>query len=147
MATTFRFRLEHLLGIRRQKEDLLQRDLAAAQRAVAERHQSIGFLLAQQEQAKVDVRAAQDRAIDMGRLKLADEYLSALGRLVRREQETLHDLVKIELERRQELVEARKAVRVLERFRERQVRRQLRELDLEERKFLDDVGQNLAKGA
>jgi flagellar export protein FliJ len=147
MATTFRFRLDHLLGIRRQKEDLVQRDLALAQEAVAERHKSIAFLVAQQEQAKTEVRAAQDRVIDMGRLKLADEYLSALAGLLRREQETLHDLVKVELGRRQELVEARKAVRVLERFRERQLHRKRREVDLEERKFLDDVGQNLAKGA
>jgi flagellar export protein FliJ len=147
MATTFRFRLDHLLGIRRQKEDLVQRDLALAQEAVAERHKSIAFLVAQQEQAKTEVRAAQERVIDMGRLKLADEYLSALAGLLRREQETLHDLVKVELGRRQELVEARKAVRVLERFRERQLHRKRREVDLEERKFLDDVGQNLAKGA
>jgi len=147
MATTFRFRLDHLLGIRRQKEDLVQRDLALAQEAVAVRHKSIAFLVARQEQAKTEVRAAQDRVIDMGRLKLADEYLSALAGLLRREQETLHDLVKVELGRRQELVEARKAVRVLERFRERQLHRKRREVDLEERKFLDDVGQNLAKGA
>lgn len=147
MATTFRFRLDHLLGIRRQKEELAQRDLAVAQLAVAERHKSINFLLGQQEQAKADLRAAQEGAVEMGRLKLADEYVSSLARLVRREQETLHDLVKVELDRRREVVEARKAVRVLERFRERQLARKRAELNLEERKFLDDVGQNLAKGA
>lgn len=147
MATPFRFRLDHLLGIRRQKEELAQRDLAAAQLAVAERQKSIHFLLGQQEQAKTDLRAAQGGAVEIGRLKLADDYLSGLDRLLRREQESLHDLVKVELDRRRELIEARKAVRVLERFRERQQYRRRQELNLEERKFLDDVGQNIAKGA
>lgn len=147
MATTFRFRLDHLLGIRRQKEELAQRDLATAQLAVAERQKSISFLLGQQEQAKADLRAAQSGAVEMGRLRLADDYLSGLDRLLRREQESLQELVKVELDRRRELIEARKAVRVLERFRERQLFRRRQELNLEERKFLDDVGQNIAKGA
>jgi flagellar export protein FliJ len=83
----------------------------------------------------------------VGRLKLADEYLASLGRLLRREQDSMHDLVRVEAERRRQLVEARKGVLVLERFRETKLRAYRREADLEERKFLDEVGQNLAKGA
>jgi len=147
MAKAFQFRLEQLLGIRRQKEELAQRDLAVAQQAVAARNQSILFLMDQEEQAKNDLRAQQERGIDVGRLRLSDDYLVSLGRLLRREQETLHDLVRTEIERRQQLIEARKAVKVLERFRETKLRRHRQEATLEERKFLDEIGQNLAKGA
>jgi flagellar FliJ protein len=147
MAKAFQFRLEQLLGIRRQREELAQRELAVAQQAVAARNQSILILMDQEEQAKNDLRAQQERGIDVGRLKLSDEYLLSLGRLLRREQETLHDLVRTEIERRQQLVEARKAVKVLERFRETKLRRHRQEAGLEERKFLDEIGQNLAKGA
>ncbi|HLY09710.1 MAG TPA: hypothetical protein VKW04_10440 [Planctomycetota bacterium] len=147
MTKAFQFRLEQLLGIRRQKVELAQRDLAAAQEAVAARNRSILFLMAQEDQAKNDLRAQQERAVDVGRLRLADEYRDSLGRLLRREQETRHDLVRVEGERRQELIEARKGVKVLERFRESQLRRHLQDADREERKFLDEVGQNLAKGA
>ncbi len=147
MAKAFQFRLEQLLGIRRQKEELAQRELAVAQQAVLARNQSILFLMDQEEEAKNEVRAQQERGIDVGRLKLSDDYLVSLGRLLRREQETLHDLVRTEIERRQQLIEARKAVKVLERFRETKLRRHRHEANLEERKFLDEIGQNMAKGA
>lgn len=147
MAKAFQFRLEQLLGIRRQKEELAQRELAVAQQAVAVRNQSILFLMDQEEQAKNDLRTQQERGIDVGRLKLSDDYLVSLGRLLRREQETLHDLVRTEIERRQQLIEARKGVKVLERFRETKLRRHRQEANLEERKFLDEIGQNIAKGA
>ena len=147
MAKAFQFRLEQLLGIRRQKEELAQRELSVAQQAVAARNQSILFLMDQEEQAKNDLRAQQARGIDVGRLKLSDDYLVSLNRLLRREQETLHDLVRTEIERRQQLIEARKGVKVLERFRETKLRRHRQETSLEERKFLDEIGQNIAKGA
>lgn len=147
MAKAFQFRLEQLLGIRRQKEELAQRDLAAAQAAVAARNQSILFLMDQEEAAKNELREQQAHGLDMGRLRLADDYLMSLGRLLRREQESLHDLIRTEIERRRQLTEARKAVKVLERFRETKLRRYRQEAGLEERKFLDEIGQNLAKGA
>jgi|SRR5579859_3694647 len=147
MAKAFQFRLEQLLGIRRQREALAQRDLAAAQQAVAARNQSLLFLMDQEEQARNELRAQQERGIDVGRLRLADDYLVSLGRLLRREQETLHDLVRTEIERRQQLIEARKGVKVLERFRQTKLRRHDQDANLEERKFLDEIGQNLAKGA
>ncbi len=43
--------------------------------------------------------------------------------------------------------EAHQGVRVLERFRERKVKLHRVELDREERKVLDEIGRNLAKGA
>jgi flagellar FliJ protein len=147
VAKAFQFRLEQLLGIRRQKEELAQRDLAAAQQAVAARNASILFLMDQEEQAKNELRAQQECGIDVGRLKLADDYLVSLSRLLRREQETLHDLVRTEIERRQQLIEARKGVKVLERFRQTKLRRHHQEASLEERKVLDEIGQNIAKGA
>src|SRR5579862_5431138 len=147
MAKAFHFRLEQLLGIRRQREELAMRDLAAAQEAVSARNRSIVFLMDQEEQAKKDLWALHERTVDVGRLRLADEYLVSLAKLLRREQDSLQDLVTVEMERRRQLVEARKDVRVLERFREAELRRFRRSADLEERKFLDEVAQNLAKGA
>jgi flagellar FliJ protein len=147
MSKAFHFRLEQLLGIRRQREELAVRELAAAQEAVAARNRSILFLMDQEEQAKKDLMAQHERAVDVGRLRLADEYLVSLAKLLRREQESLQDLIRVEMERRRQLVEARKDVRVLERFRESELRRFRRASDLEERKFLDEIGQNFAKGA
>ena len=114
---------------------------------MAARNQSILFLMDQEEQAKNELRAQQERGIDVGRLKLSDDYLVSLSRLLRREQETLQDLVRTEIERGHQLIEARKGVKVLERFRETKLRHHRQEANLEERKFLDEIGQNFAKGA
>src|SRR5262245_50249518 len=100
MAKAFQFRLEQLLGIRRQKVELAQRDLAAAQEAVATRNKSILFLMDQEEKGKNDLRDLQAGCPDMGRLKLAVEYLVSLGGLLRREQESLNDLIRVEMGRR-----------------------------------------------
>jgi flagellar FliJ protein len=147
MAKAFEFRLEKLLDLRRLKEDAARRGFAAAQQAVVDRNRMILALMNQADEAKGELRALQQRAIDVGRLKCAGEFLAAMERLLQREQVVLQELVKAELEKRRLLTEARKGVRVLERFRERKLRLHGQELDLEERRFLDEVGQNLAKGA
>jgi flagellar FliJ protein len=147
MAKAFEFRLEKLLDLRRLKEDAAQRDFMAARQAVVERNRMILALMNQADEARGDLRAQQQRAIDVGRLKVAHEFLVAMDRLLQREQVALQELVKTELEKRRLLTEARKGVRILERFRERKLRLHGRELDLEERRFLDEIGQSLAKGA
>jgi len=147
MAKAFEFRLQKVLELRRLEEEAAQREFAAAQQAVVERNRALLALLSAEEQGRQDLRAQQVRAIDVTRLRLAGEYLEAVGRLLDRERTALQDLVKVELEKRRRLTEALKGVRVLERFRERQLRRYRQDLDLEERKFLDEIGQNLAKGA
>jgi flagellar FliJ protein len=147
MTKAFEFRLEKLLELRRQEEETAQREFAAAQQAVVERNQSVLGLLSEEERGRQDLRALQERAIDVVRLRMTGEYLESIGRLLDRERSLLNELVKTELEKRRRLTEALKGVRVLERFRERQLRRYRQELDLEERKFLDEIGQNLAKGA
>lgn len=140
----FRFRLEQLLEVRRLKQDVAQRELAAAQAAVAERNRVILDLMNQEDDAKRDLRAMQERALDVDRLRLAGEFLVAMERLLRREYEALQTLVLAEMEKRRLLTEARKGVRVLERVREKKAQLHRKELDLEERKFLDEIGRRTA---
>ena len=60
---------------------------------------------------------------------------------MRKAYEVLHGRAQVEGERRRALTEARKGVRVLERFREKQLKLWRAGVDLEERRFLDDVAQ------
>jgi flagellar FliJ protein len=147
MSKAFEFRLEKLLELRRLEEEVAQREFAAAQAAVADRNQAILGLLNREEEGRQDLRTQQERVIDVVRLRMTGEYLELIAQLLDRERAILQDLARLELDKRRRLTEALKGVRVLERFRERQLRRYRQELDLEERKFLDEIGQNLAKGA
>lgn len=147
MAKAFVFRLEKLLEVRRLQEAAAQRALAEAHRAVDERNQIILDLMTREDEAKEERRALQQASVDVARLRLADDFLGSLERLLQREYVVLQDLVKAEMAKREELTEARKGVRVLEKFRERELRAHLQGLDVQERKTLDEIGQNLAKGA
>jgi len=147
MAKAFEFRLERLLQLRRLEEEAAQRELAAVRQAVEVQNEAILALLAEADQTRQVFRSFQERSIDVGRLRLAGYYLDWVERLLRRERATMQDLEEAEIEKRARLTEALKGVRVLERFRERQLRLWRQDLDLEERKFLDEIGQNLAKGA
>ena len=147
MAKAFDFRLEKLLDLRRRKEEAAQLEVAAANQAVAEKNRVILELMTEEDVAKDDLRGAQQGTIDVDRLRRAGEYVATLERRLQREYLALQDLVKAEIEKRHRLAEAHKGVRLLERFRERKVRLHQVELDREERRFLDEIGQNLAKGA
>jgi len=147
MAKAFDFRLEKLLELRRHKEEAARREVAAANQAVAERNRLILGLMGDEDAAKDAMREAGKGTIDVDRLRRAGEYAATLERQLQREYLALQDLVKVEMEKRNRLAEVHKGVRVLERFRERKVQLHRLELDREERRFLDEIGQNLAKGA
>ena len=147
MAKAFEFRLEKLLQLRRLEEETAQRELSAVRQAVEVQNEAILALLGEADQTRQVFRSFQERSIDVGRLRQTGDYLDWVERLLRRERATMQDLEKAESEKRARLTEALKGVRVLERFRERQHRLWRQDLDLEERKFLDEIGQNLAKGA
>jgi len=144
MAKSFQFRLEKVLDVRRLQEKSAQRELAAAQQAVAERNRIILGLMNQQDDARKELRLLQERAVDVARLRLAGDFAASLERLLQREYETLQAQVLVEIEKRQQLTEARKAVRVMEKLRDKQARQHRQGADLEERKFLDELGRRTA---
>src|SRR5262245_13873382 len=144
MAKVFRFRLEQLLELRRVKQDVAERELADAHQAVAECNRSILDLMTREDEARVELRAMQERAVDVGLLRMAGEYLSAMDRMLKREYLKLQELVVVEIEKQRLLTETRKGVRVLERFRDKKALLHRQDLDLEEQKFLDELGRRTA---
>ena len=144
MAKSFQFRLEKVLDVRRLQEKSAQRELAAAQQSVAERNRIILGLMNQQDDARKELRLLQERAVDVARLRLAGDFAASLERLLQREYETLQAQVLVEIEKRQQVTEARKGVRVMEKLRDKQARQHRQGADLEERKFLDELGRRTA---
>jgi flagellar FliJ protein len=146
MTKAFEFRLEKLLELRRLREDVAQRELGEARKAVAEQNRVILAILNEEEAGKKALRELMKKTVNILQLRLQEGYLASLERRLRQEYGRLQELSKTEQEKRKALIEARKGVRVLERFRERQYREYRHELEAEERKFLDEVAQNAATG-
>jgi len=148
MAKAFGFRLEKLLDVPRAKEEAAQREIASARQAVEVRNAVILDLMDREDDAKSDLRVLQQGgAIDLERLRMSAEFVAAVERQLRREYEALQRLVQAEMEKRETLTQARKDVRVLERHRDKELIVYRKDLDLQERKFLDEIGGNFAKGA
>ncbi|HLF93250.1 MAG TPA: flagellar export protein FliJ [Planctomycetota bacterium] len=145
MAKAFKFRFEQVLEVRRLKEEVAQRDLALAQNAVREQQERIARLLAEEDEGKLAIRGLKQKSIDVVQLRLQEGYLVSLERRIREAVAKLQELARTEAEKRKALVEARKAVKVLEKYRERKVRTYGVEQDRAERKFLDEVAQNMAR--
>lgn len=144
MAKSFQFRLEKVLDARRLHEKSAQRELAAAQHAVAERNRIILDLMSREDDARREVRVLQEGAVDLPRLRLAGEFAASLERQLQKEYEALQAQVVTEMQKRQQLTEARKGVRVLEKLRDKQARAHRQGLDREERNFLDELGRRTA---
>jgi len=144
MAKMFKFRLDQLLDLRRMKENLAEREAAEARLAVQECNQVILDLMTNEDEAKREQREMQERSVDVGLLRMAGEYLAAMDRMLKREYQRLQGLVLVEIEKRRLLTEAHQGVRVLERLREKQGKLHLQGLDLEERKFLDEIARRTA---
>ena len=144
MAKSFQFRLEKVLDVRRLQEKSAQREFAAAQQAVAERNRIILELMNREDDARRELRALQEGAVDLSRLRMAGEFAASLERQLQKEYEALQAQVLAEMQKRQQLTEARKGVRVMEKLRDKQARAHRQGLDREERNFLDELGRRTA---
>lgn len=144
MAKSFAFRLEKVLDARRLHEKSAQREFAAAQQAVAERNRIILDLMGREDDARRELRSLQEGAVDVPRLRMAGEFAASLERQLQKEYEALQAQVLVEMQKRQQLTEARKGVRVLEKLRDKQARAHRQGLDREERNFLDELGRRTA---
>lgn len=140
MAKAFQFRLDRLLDLRRAKESAAQRAFAEARRAVEDATRTLAELLAEEERGREASRALRQGALDLTALRLQEGWQSAVDGRIRASRAKLDELGRAELERRRALTAAMKAVKVLERFRERRWKEWVLAADREERKALDEAG-------
>lgn len=145
MASPFRFRLERLLELRREKETAAQRELAEAVRQAREEAARLAALNAEEEGLKRS--SSRVGALDLAGLRLVEGYLGSLERRARASRERLSALGLVEAEKRRALAEAAKGVKALERFRERKLAEWRRASDREEVRVLDEVAAARREGA
>jgi flagellar FliJ protein len=145
MAKAFTFRLERLLEVRRLREEIARRDWAVAQRELREQKRRVLELLVEEDQGRNAARLIKVKVLNLDQIRLHESYLSGLERRIQDARARFQELLKGEAEKRRLTVEARKRVRVLERFREKKRQAYLYEVGRQEQKFLDEVAQNASR--
>lgn len=138
----FRFSLESVLQVKYRLEELALARLSESQGRLIDA-QSVLARILQEKQAHIQrVRSVQSGRVNVAQLVSAQHYLDALNERIK-QQEFLIVQIEEELEQRREVViEAQRERKTLEKIKEKQWRRFLRELDREEQNFADEVAGN-----
>jgi flagellar FliJ protein len=146
MPKRFTFRLEGVLEYRKLLEDTKKKQFLFAKRARLEQEQHLTNLLALEEIEKKKLRELGKNEVDMAKLRLQAGYIAHISRWINNSKQELQKLQKIEEERKQEMIEATRRLKVLERLKEYQYKRYMYELGRVEQKVLDEIGQNMVAG-
>jgi flagellar export protein FliJ len=128
-----------VLSVRRIEEDGRKRAFGEAARRLDEQGRLVDGIGRAQHAAREEFARSRAGAIDLLRLRLQESYLLGLERRLRREAAELVKRLKVRDQRREELVEARRKVRVLERLRERRWGDHRAQVAREEQKELDET--------
>jgi len=136
----FKFRLQKLLEVRRLKEDALRQELARAQEAVR-REKAVLERLTAARGATIDaLRANVGGALDVQWIAAYHGYLGFLARRIEEQRAVVDRAAREEVRKREALIAARRARKVVEKLRERAYARYREEVSRAEQAFLDEVG-------
>ncbi|MGE5584717.1 MAG: flagellar export protein FliJ [Bacillota bacterium] len=136
----FRFRLQKLLEVRRLKEDTLRQELARTQEALRRGNDVLEKLGAMHGATLEELRASVAGTLDVEWIAACHRYLGFLAHRIEEQQAAVNRLAREEAAKREALVAARRARKVVEKLRERAYARYREEFARAEQAFLDEVG-------
>jgi flagellar FliJ protein len=135
----FEFGLKTVLKVRRSTEERLKQEYANQTRRLNEEYRKLETLSAQVLASEEEARAAQSNQVDLALERAYCEYLQSLERRLAKTRERIV-LLETELKRQQAvLLQARRAVKVLEKLRERRWAEYHKKSQQQEQKNLDDL--------
>lgn len=135
----FEFGLKTVLKVRQSTEERLKQEFAQQARQLSEEYRNLEKLSAQILASEKQVRASQGGAVDLNLERAYFEYLQALERRLSKSRERIQ-LMEAELRRQQEiLLQARRAVKVLEKLREKRWAEYHKKIQRQEQKNADEL--------
>jgi len=137
----FQFRLAPVLRLRERIKEEKEFELRALNLKRTRLEEEIRDLMARGESIGAAFAEAEGRLIEPSELKLQDEYARLLDKQVEGKSAALVSLRAPLTEKQQELIEAAREVKSLEILRERLAEKFRHGQNVEEQKFLDELGQ------
>jgi flagellar FliJ protein len=135
----FKFRFKVLLQARRSAEDVLQKELAEARRALAAEQAAFRELRTNQRRCLRELHRIQQQSFQSADVQLYERYLTRLERDIHRQQKRTVSAEHKMLQKRNALIEAVKKRKVLDTLHDKDLRAYLNAVEFNERKFMDDV--------
>lgn len=133
----FRFKLQRVLDLRRQVRERIESELVSLreQRLAA---QELLEALIQQRRTEAE-QFGQRETFTIAELQLLQHYLDGLANRIEKQRELLADIERRLREKIDELFEARKQEKIMDRLYEKEWARYLKELARKETKALDEI--------
>lgn len=140
MAKRFAFKLASVLRVKVMREEEAKRDLAFARQAIAEQVRRIESLKMERSDNSLALMKARQNIVDMKFVSDLTAYILYLDNCVVHEEKRLVELRRVEEQKLAALVVAQQERRVLERLKEKKYLDYMLDLDREEQKIMDEIG-------
>lgn len=135
----FKFRFETVLTTRRNTEEIYQKELAEARRALAAEQAALRDKRSTRRRCMQDLHRTQQQSFRAPAIQLYGPYLARLERDIETQQKRVAGAERKVNQKRSALIEAMKKRKVLEKLKEKDQKEHLNAMALRERKFMDDV--------
>lgn len=134
-----KFKLEQVLGYRREMEKLRKQEFAAAKRNLEDASEQL-----RQEQIQVtelagEFRSRQNELDTIEELRMYNDYFRRKKEDIRRQMERVEQLDQVVSERREDLLDATKDKKVLESLKEKKASEFRLKMLQKEREFMDEI--------
>jgi len=138
----YQFKLEALRRFREHQEETKQKKLAEAQMDLEADLNRLGEYLAQRERTGEDLQQCQQQSATGRQIAVYLNYLQKLNRDIEQQQDIVARKRQVCEAARQEVLEAMKKRKALEKLKEKSLQRYLENLDHEEEKFIGEMAIN-----
>ena len=139
---TFKFSLQPVLNHRQFIEESLQKEFAHLQRRLTAEQEQLDCQEQQQQQLTFDLEQMQRQATTSSKLLLYVDFLEQLKADIKHQQQIIADLNQQTALKREELLEAMKNRKALEKFKEKKLAQHREQMLSKEQAFLDEIGVN-----
>ena len=135
----FKFRFETVLTTRRSAEDVYQKELAEARRALAAEQSALRDKRSTRRRCMQDLQRTQRQGFRASAVQMYGPYLARLDRDIDSQQKRVAGAERKVNQKRSALIEAVKKRKVLEKLKEKDQKDHLNTMAQRDRKFMDDI--------
>ena len=137
-----RFRFEQLLVQRKNVEELIQKELSDSMRVLQDERRRLAAYLQRKTSIQDELENKQSVLTDIQEIRLYVQYLNRLATTIARQEEHVEVTEKIFQQKQQEMIEAVKNRKKLEKLEDTELQTRIRQSLMAERKSMDEAAIN-----
>lgn len=139
----YKFNLEPVLNQRKYVEENLQKELAVLKKMLADEKKMLAVFKKAEDDVLKELQQKKKKSITVFDIQLYVKFIQRLSRDIEKQEERVLDLEKRFDEKREDLIEAMKKRKVMERLKEKRFKQHQQEVIKKEQSFVNEVAINM----